>query len=95
MKNGNRWMALVVLSVSVGMAACYGGGEAPDADDAVGEAEADAPFGEAEGALTCQGWCFDRLQECRDACPPDDPWLSTNPCLDRCYEYYGYCLDDC
>jgi hypothetical protein len=86
MKKANRWMALVALSGM--MAACYGGGEAP----------APAPeeeVGEAEAALSCQSECQQMLWECTWSCPPDDPWLPSNPCVDQCYEFYGYCLDGC
>lgn len=80
----DRWIALMALSGL--MAACNAGGEAPAAEEQVGE---------AESALTCEGACSQQLQECTRTCPPDDPWLPSNPCLDQCYEYYGYCLDAC
>jgi hypothetical protein len=70
------------------IAACYGGGEPSEAPE-------EENTGEAEAALTCEDWCSDRLMECTWECPPDDPWLPSNPCIDQCYMYYSYCINDC
>ena len=81
----DRWIALVALSGLI--AACNGGGEVPAAEE--------EPVGEAQSALTCQDFCSNYLQQCTFSCPPDDPWLSSNPCVDQCYEYYRYCIAGC
>lgn len=80
----NRWIVLAALSAMV--AACYGGDELPAPEDETGEAEA---------ALTCEGGCYTQLRDCTRVCPPDDPSLPTNYCLDDCYAQYNACLDGC
>lgn len=83
------WLALVALSGMV--AACYGGGEVP-VEGVQGEEE--EVTGEAEGALTCEQECQATLTSCTFSCPPDDPSLPTNYCLDDCYSGYQQCANE-